>query len=75
MRVVAQSPAPYTLRTPKSPDARSGSRLLGFCLSGGQPMAETETTKGVERMLFELIRTLSQTNQHLREIVEVLKKK
>lgn len=38
-------------------------------------MAETNTTKGVERMLFELIRTLSQTNQHLREIAEAIKKK
>lgn len=28
-------------------------------------MAETGTTKGVERMLFELLRTLSQTNEHL----------
>ena len=38
-------------------------------------MAETHTSKGVERMLFELIRRLSQTNQHLREIAEVIKKK
>ena len=37
-------------------------------------MAETNTSRGVERMLFELIRTLSQTNEHLREIAEAIKK-
>ena len=31
-------------------------------------MAEIDTTKGVERMLFELIRALSQANEHLPEI-------